>query len=382
MCSRCGYEPRDYFGVDAATAREVEGKRIEDARKIWQKRNGLANYDPNYRLDLKRDAFETVAEWKARLEAKPVLTGKATLLKEGYNIETGYFPVKLAMKNGFAGQSTNRFGLKLNRDEARDLYQGGSERDVYARLKVTGVDWQIVQLELPAEQRVYVLNKTAIKTGDVFCDSFLDGQGQGAEMVVLSGGTFAFGESNGARKVKVEAFAVGKYPVTFEEWDACVADRGTSYKPSENDWGRGMRPVINVSWNDVQEYLVWLSQKTGQDYRLLSDIEWEYACRAGTGTVYSFGDDESQLAQYAWYHGNSGRKTHPVGEKKPNPWGLYDMHGNVWEWVADAHESGGRVLRGGSWGDNPEDLRAATRGRSGAAVRGLIIGFRLARTLP
>jgi hypothetical protein len=380
MCSRCGYEPRDYFGVDAATAREVEGKRIEDARKIWQKRNGLANYDPNYRLDLKRDAFETVAEWKARLEAKPVLTGKATLLKEDYDIASGRFPLEIVWQDWAESKVNGDMELILPRDEAKVLYVSGASQPVYARLEVTDDMWRIARLELPTQHKIYLLALPGF--GDPLRDSFLDGRGQGPEMVILSGGTFAFGESKGARKVKVKAFAVGKYPVTFEEWDACKAAGGTQYTPPDEGWGRGKRPVINVNWDDACAYAAWLSKRTGKTYRLLSDVEWEYACRAGTGTAYSFGDDESQLAQYAWYHGNSGRKTHPVGEKKPNPWGLYDMHGNVWEWVADAHESGGRVLRVGSWGDLPEGLRAAARFRAGAAFRYDNIGFRLARTLP
>ena len=134
-------------------------------------------------------------------------------------------------------------------------------------------------------------------------------------------------------------FEIGKYPVTFKEYDLFCEDRKRK-KPDDRGWGRGKRPVINVSWNDAKAYCDWLSKKTGDTYRLPTEAEWEYACRAGTTTKWSFGDDEKELGKYAWYDKNAydkGEKhsdygTHPVGEKLPNPWGLYDMHGNVWEW--------------------------------------------------
>ncbi len=155
-------------------------------------------------------------------------------------------------------------------------------------------------------------------------------------------------------------------------------------------------PVEQVSWNDVQEFIKKLNEKEGTNkYRLPSEAEWEYAVRAGTTTRYSFGDDESKLGEYAWYDSNSGSKTHPVGEKKPNPWGLYDMHGNVWEWVQDrfydnydgAPTDGSawerddslriRVLRGGCWCYNDDYLRSAARYRDAPDSRSYQFGFRL-----
>ena len=168
---------------------------------------------------------------------------------------------------------------------------------------------------------------------------------------------------------------------------------------SDSGLGRAIRPVINVSWDDVQRYVAWFSRMTGQPYRLLSEAEWEYAARAGTTTLYSFGDDEAALDQHAWYSENSDRQTHPVGEKKPNAFGLYDMHGNVWEWVEDhwhdnyegAPADGSpwvkdgdvsqRVVRGGSFYDDPRDLRAANRFTQPRNARNVNVGFRLARTL-
>jgi formylglycine-generating enzyme required for sulfatase activity len=173
------------------------------------------------------------------------------------------------------------------------------------------------------------------------------------------------------------AFAIGQYQVTFDEYDAfCTATNRN--KPGDQGWGRGNRPVIHVSWEDAVAYCEWLFQQTGRTYRLPSEAEWEYACRAGTTTAYSFGDDISQLGAYAWFYDNSNQQTHPVGEKQPNAWGLYDMHGNVWEWCQDrwhgsyqgapgdgsAWETGSeknRLLRGGSWASGNGNCRVAYR---------------------
>jgi len=152
-----------------------------------------------------------------------------------------------------------------------------------------------------------------------------------------------------------------------------------------------------VSWDDVQEFIKKLNAKEGTNkYRLPSEAEWEYACRAGTTTRYSFGDSDSMLGEYAWYTDNSGSKTNQVGQKKPNPWGLYDMHGNVWEWVQDAghsdyngaptdgsawEESGSyRVFRGCGWGSPAGYCRSAVRCYD-ARGRSNNLGFRLVREI-
>jgi len=244
------------------------------------------------------------------------------------------------------------------------------------------------------------------------------------EMVVVPAGSFMMGspESEEGRDddegpqhaVTIpQPFAVGKYPVTFAEWDAYVALASSSglfgiggnklHKPDDKGWGRGNRPVINVSWDDAQAYVKWLSEKTGKTYRLLSEAEWEYVARAGTQTRYFFGNDESTLGAHGWYEANSFDRTQPVGEKNPNAWGLHDVFGNVWERVEDCWNesyadkpdrlkaSGGawtsgdcdrRVLRGGSWIDHPQYLRSASRFRSNRDYRyNYRFGFRLARTL-
>jgi formylglycine-generating enzyme required for sulfatase activity len=254
--------------------------------------------------------------------------------------------------------------------------------------------------------------EATLKPGESFRDF-----DAGPEMVVIPPGRFWMGSKEGEgndnerprHEVTIpKAFAAGKYPVTFDEWDAYVAAGGGGgilgfgkkdrYRPPDYGWGRGRRPVINVSWDEAHAYLKWLCDETGQTYRLLSEAEWEYCCRAGGEGRYCFGDDESQLGRYAWYNSNSGVKTHPVGEMLPNDWGLHDLHGNVSEWVEDCWNghyhnalSGGsanttgecshRVLRGGSCGYNPWLLRSAYRGCYSRDTRGTAIGLRAARTL-
>ena len=227
-------------------------------------------------------------------------------------------------------------------------------------------------------------------------------------MVVVPAGSFRMGDLNGGgaddekpvHTVTIgEAFAVGKYEVTFAEWDACVAAGGCNGRRSvDAGWGRSRRPVINVSWDDAKRYVSWLSSRTGRRYRLLSEAEWEYAARAGTTTKWSCGSSEGCLNAVAWYSANSGNRTFPVGAKVANAFGLYDMHGNVWEWVEDcwtdsyagapsggwAWTSGdcsGHVLRGGSWLIEPGKVRSANRNRIITGDRGYSIGFRIARTL-
>ncbi|HRX83058.1 MAG TPA: formylglycine-generating enzyme family protein, partial [Pirellulaceae bacterium] len=201
---------------------------------------------------------------------------------------------------------------------------------------------------------------------------------------------------------------VGKYPVTFEEWDSYVTKASSvgflgigsrkPHNPSGGRWGSGRQPVTNVSWNDAKAYVGWLSKKTGQRYRLLSEAEWEYACRAGTDTLYCFGDSitESQ-AQFSGDDWGSAKQSAEVGKFPANNFGLHDMHGNVWEWCQDVwHEQyygapidgsawneGGdkskRVTRGGSWCDVSKVVRSALRIGTDTDLRMYAGGFRVAR---
>jgi formylglycine-generating enzyme required for sulfatase activity len=195
-------------------------------------------------------------------------------------------------------------------------------------------------------------------------------------------------------------FAVSETEVTFDQWDACVS-AGVCEQVSDDGWGRNNRPVIYVTWFAARKYAAWLSRKTGKHYRLPTETEWEYAARAGGSTKWSFGDDESQLAKYAWYEANSGGKTHPVGTKEPNAFGLHDMHGNVWEWVEDCYahtyegapsvgiawsdactsEMSDRAIRGGSYFRVAGETRSANRTSNRPDGRNKAVGFRIVRTL-
>jgi formylglycine-generating enzyme required for sulfatase activity len=208
-------------------------------------------------------------------------------------------------------------------------------------------------------------------------------------------------------------FAVGRYAVSFAEWDAAQKDKDwhavsglSAREPKDYGWGRGDRPVADVSWDDAKAYAKWLSGKMGKDYRLLSEAEWEYACRAGTRMPFWWGSPISTEqancnGNYTFGGGKKGQYrqgTVPVKSFRPNPWGLYQVHGNVWEWCEDFRndsydgapsdgsawipgDRGGRVLRGGSWFDFPHLLRAAGRNGGNPVLRGSGIGFRLARTI-
>ncbi len=194
-----------------------------------------------------------------------------------------------------------------------------------------------------------------------------------------------------------KSFYMGRYEVTQEEWYKIMGSNPSEFK-SEKVGGNSRRhPVENVSWDDVQVFIRKLNQKEGSsNYRLPTEAEWEYAAQAGSTGKYCFGDSEGQLGQYAWYNLNSSDKTHPVGQKQPNAWGLYDMHGNVYEWVQDwygetyyaasssADPSGpssgsNRVKRGGSWYTyiNAWFCRSAYRDYCTPSGRNYSLGFRL-----
>jgi len=228
------------------------------------------------------------------------------------------------------------------------------------------------------------------------------------EMVVVGPGKFAMGEDGHRREEPIHPvaiarfFAVGKYDVTFEEWDACAADGSCGgYRPYDAGWGRGRRPVINVSWDDAHSYVAWLSRKTGKPYRLLSEAEWEYVARAGTNSTFWVGETLGTGNANCDGCGSQwdDKLTAPVGSFKPNAFGVYDTIGNVTEWVEDrwnSNYSGAPtdgsawttgdprrvVMRGGSWFNTESLQHSAYRNGDAPIIRNAKIGFRVALTLP
>jgi formylglycine-generating enzyme required for sulfatase activity len=196
------------------------------------------------------------------------------------------------------------------------------------------------------------------------------------EMIYINGGNFMMESSdeNGEKKfqsIAISSFYLGKYTVTNKEY--CL------YKTSHDNPGDNL-PVVKVSWNDAVDYCKWLSEKTGKNYRLPAEAEWEYSCRAGTTTEYYWGNEIDD--SYCWYLANSGGKVHPVGEKQPNGWGLYDMAGNVWEWCSDWYDSSNscRVDRGGCGFGLANLCRSAVRHGSDPSCQRNRLGFRLSMT--
>ena len=246
-----------------------------------------------------------------------------------------------------------------------------------------------------------------------YLETIIDSDGE-FEMLPIPGGKFKMGSPDGEAKrgddegpvheVEIAPFWMAKHEVSWDEYEVFMfqldvarrkidsreptaADKAADacskptkpYTDMTFGMGKEKHPVICMTQYSAMKYCEWLSKKTGRYYRLPTEAEWEYACRAGTTTKYSFGDDESKLGDYAWHYENSDGKYHEIGTKKPNPWGLHDMHGNVSEWVFDQYDegfyakSGAKnplnppkltepcVVRGGSWDDDPELLRSAVR---------------------
>ncbi len=225
------------------------------------------------------------------------------------------------------------------------------------------------------------------------------GGGVMLELVRVPAGEFMMGSSLGEVDYKEDEgprhvvrfarpFYIGRYEVTQRQWAAVMGENPSWYKGDD-------LPVNKVNWSEAVEFCRQVQHVTGRAVRLPSEAEWEYACRAGTTTLYCFGDDAGRLSEYAWYRGGEGSPLRPsaVGQKRPNAWGLYDMHGNVWEWCADryapsyesAPDDGGprrdgtqHVLRGGSWHNGPRFLRSAARLPRAGYFRSSYVGFRVA----
>jgi formylglycine-generating enzyme required for sulfatase activity len=236
-------------------------------------------------------------------------------------------------------------------------------------------DWPITPLQPLKSIEIVLIKGGCFKMGDVF--------GHGAE------------DERPVHQVCVKDFYLGKYPVTQMEWTGTMGTNPSAYSAC------GITcPVENVSWNEIQEFLRKLNRRTGKGYRLPTEAEWEYAARSGGNSQEWAGTSSAkELGNYAWSYENSGFETHPVGEKKPNGLGLYDMTGNVWQWMSDWYaddyyakcpeddpqgpaDGKTRSLRGGYWGDLPQFVRVARRIHLDPSARGAGFGFRVAVPAP
>ncbi len=254
---------------------------------------------------------------------------------------------------------------------------------------------KIADLQVQLSEQLEKIQTNTFVAGKVFRDKLKDGS-FAPEMVMIAGGSFRMGDIQGGGRdneqavhyVLVDRFAMGKYEVTFAEYDKFAEATGRE-KPSDSGWGRGNRPVINVSWNDATAYTKWLSDQTGKQYRLPTEAEWEYAARAGTDTKYWWGNEID--GSKANYNQNLG-KTSSVGNYKANKFGLYDTSGNVWEWTCSEFEdkyngkekqcvtnASNLSFRGGSWNSGARVVRSANRYWNTPTDRSLYVGFRVLR---
>ncbi|MCK5854371.1 MAG: formylglycine-generating enzyme family protein [Sulfurovaceae bacterium] len=253
---------------------------------------------------------------------------------------------------------------------------------------------KVVQM-IPAKKTVFKLNKINSQFHHT------------PQMVTIPEGNYQMGgnrdeDEQPIHDVHIHSFLIAQYPVTFNEWDACFQDGGSHHSPNDQGWGRGKRPVINISWIDVQHYLQWLNETTGKAYRLPSEAEWEYAARAGTNTDYWWGKEapcNQKRAENGACFDEHRQGTEEVGCYQANLFGLYDMSGNVDEWIEDKYYfsyqnapiEGGAAqreshycnhgVRGGSWHDSSRWLRSATRFYYWFNNRRNTVGFRLAHSL-
>jgi len=341
-----------------------------------------------YLIELSADGYDSQSE-TIELKRGENLRKTWSLEQQTGGLQFMIDPVdaKVSLKRGSQTVETWT-GLKILKNLAVGTYQITAEMNGFETktqtVTITKDKTQAVELKLEK-------SKAISATGKTYTNSI------GMEFVLIPSGTFKMGSSNGESDEKPihsvtisEAFYMGKYEVTQKEWKAVMGDNPSSFKGDK-------LPVEQVSWNDIQEFIKKLNQKEGgTKYRLPTEAEWEYAARAGSNSKWSFGDNESQLGDYAWYGSNSNSQTHPVGQKKPNKYGLYDVHGNVWEWVQDWYDSNYyssspktdskgpssgslRVFRGGGWYSDAEYTRSADRDFDNPEYGFSNIGFRLVR---
>jgi formylglycine-generating enzyme required for sulfatase activity len=359
-------------------------------------------------IEAARRAWQAVPEgWKS----EALLTGTSLTQAQSWGAKRGEdLP---AVDREFIDQSTRRESKRRTRARALVLVLVvivgllGWINQGYIREQWT---WYTTVWPYKLANRPYVLTaeaERALKPGDSFKECVKDCP----EMIVVPAGAFIMGspryeegrydnEGPQHRVSIARPFAVSKFEVTFDEWDACIAYGACEARVSDSGWGRGPKPVINVTWDEARRYAAWLSRMTGKSYRLLSEAEWEYAARAGTTTTYYWGDETGNGKANCRGCGSEwdNRQTAPAGSFAPNAFGLYDMLGNVWSWVEDCYhdnyegaptdgsalsvgDCARKVIRGGSWNGRPQLLRSAFRNWLAPDFQSDGVGFRIGRTL-
>ncbi len=356
--------------------------------------------------------FITAGSAKEEVPAKSTFTpafvhalayGAGDSNNDGYitGMELGFYLWNEVAKNT---DQTPQFGrikdFKLSRGDFVFKVKNTPEDDELNNIK-RKKEAELAELDRRIKRKKAKLDSIKIvrPKSKVFQDRLRDGS-LGPKMVRIPAGSFRMGDIQGGgssdekqHRVSVGEFAMGMYEVTFAEYDK-FADATGREKSNDRGWGRGNRPVINVSWHDATAYAKWLSNQTGKKYRLPTEAEWEYAARAGTSTKYWWGNDigKNRANCYSDYCGDRFKHTSDVGSFSDNKFGLYDTSGNVWEWTCSEYtgkyngkekvclsknSNKNRVLRGGSWYDYPTSLRTANRSRRTPVSRGDGNGFRL-----
>ncbi|MEN8218955.1 MAG: SUMF1/EgtB/PvdO family nonheme iron enzyme [Pseudomonadota bacterium] len=344
-----------------------------------------------------KDRPQSVRHWAKALSLN--LSSEPVLIKQiNWWILAGVITV-ISLNVGYIFYTEQRLAQlrQQNSLELQRLQQQATARLTKAQKARKAEEECLAQLQVQTaaeEQRLFQLRQAASNSlelqqasAEVFHDRLREG-GFGPQMVVIPAGRFQMGDiQGGGDKVSIKHFAIGRYEITFAEYDR-FAEATDRKRPDDGGWGRCNRPVVNVSWHDATAYAKWLSDQTGRHYRLPTEAEWEYAARAGTNTKYWWGNKIGSNRANCASCGSQwdDKTTAPVGYFAPNPFGLYETVGNVWEWCADPWHSydgierlgDSRLLRGGSWFLSPKDCRAASRSLSQSDNRNTLIGFRVA----
>lgn len=451
-CGQCGWEFKRYLSEVSEKEREAYKRRVEIARGNWRRlqeleqgkarpaerktpktdsaspKAGAQSSAPSGESrfsedtpppDFERDPFETVEEFEARINNHPpVLAGTGTLVKAGYDIDTGRFPVKVEWKGWVPKvpglelpKKDADTAIKVKRETARALWENGPGYPVFLAFSIRGGAVKAETCELVARGTGFsIQGLSGGKAPERLAGETWVGSATGMEFVWVPGGTFKMGdlfmegEENElpVHDVRLSGFWMGKYPVTRGQFKEFVIDGGAPDGKNAgfcNGMGKPQKikqddthPVVCVSWKEATAFAKWLSKKSGVKIQLPTEAQWEYAARSG-GKIerYAGGDTLDELA---WYSGKSGGGTQPVGTKRPNGLGLCDMSGNVCEWCADWYgpnyyaESPGenpqgpkdganRVNRGGAWSSLARYCRAANRYGNTPSNRYVDLGFRV-----